>query len=213
MQVALDVTTLANAVHIAKIASGLDVGIIEIGEPLIKRYGMESVNHIRKIQPDIPILAEMASYDLIADNILLASKNGADIVLLIGINYRHQIEIAVHEARKNNIILILALPWHEIDLEWCKLVQDMGVDGVAILRNIDLSSEPSDIIERLHTVKDIIKKPIFISGGFTPYLIQKYIHESWNVVIVGRAIVDEVYPEESIKKILNVINKEYQDIA
>jgi 3-keto-L-gulonate-6-phosphate decarboxylase len=207
LQVALDVSELSKAVEIANTAARFHSFIVEVGDPLIKRYGMEAVRQIRKIQPKFPLVVEMASSDWAEEQVSLAAEAGADIVLLMGLSNETRIEKAVYSARKNEVGLILELPPKQGIAKWCRTAEEFGVDGIAILRNIDSSGKPSDSLSRLRAARKETNIPIAVSGGFTPTQIENMINDDWNVVIVGRAIVDAPDPKEIMRQILEILDK------
>lgn len=207
LQIALDVHDLQKALEITYIAAQSHSVIIEVGDPLIKRFGMEAVKQVRKIEPKFPLLVEMVSSDWVDEQISIAAEAGADIVLLMGLyNNYTRIEKAVDSARKNSVGLILDIPPVQKVSEWCSIYEEQGVDAIALIRNIDSSNRPSDMINRVVELRKETDLPIVVSGGFTPKLIPDIINEDWNVVIVGRAIINSPEPGKVIKQILDTIH-------
>lgn len=207
LQVALDVSDLSKAVEIANTAARFRSFIVEVGDPLIKRYGMEAVQQIRKIRPKFPLVVEMASSDWAEEQVSFAAEAGADIVLLMGLSNETRIERAVYSARKKEVGLILALPLKQDIAKWCRTAEELGVDGIAIIRSIDSSAKPSDSLSRVRAARKETNIPIAVSGGSTPTQIESGLNDDWNIVIVGRAIVDAPDPKETMQRILEILDK------
>jgi len=207
LQVALDLSDLQKAIEITCIAAQHYSIIIEVGDPLIKRFGMNAVKQIRKIEPRFPLLVEMTSTDWIDEQINLVAESGADMVLLMGVYSSSRVEKAVDSARKNKIGLIIELSPIQKASEWCNIYEEQGIDAIALIRNIDSLNRPSEMIKRVVELRQETNIPIFVSGGFTPKFIPDIMKEDWNVVIVGRSIINSPTPEKTINQILDVINK------
>lgn len=207
LQVALDVESLDDAKNIARLALDAGADILEVGDPLVQRYGMTAVREIREKFPGVPLVAELASSDWADEQVELAAKSGADCVLLMGLRKEIRVERAVNSARKHKVGLILELPPEKSVSEWASFAEQNGVDGMAVIRNIDSSTPATDSIRRMRLLRKYAKTPIAISGGFTVEGIAKISDEPWDIVIVGRAITSSRNIAATVASIVKVIRK------
>jgi 3-keto-L-gulonate-6-phosphate decarboxylase len=90
--------------------------------------------------------------------------------------------------------------------EWCSIFEEYGVDGIALIRNIDSLNRPKDMLDRVANVRKNTNLPIFVSGGFTPKIIPDIIDVEWDIIIIGRAIVNSPEPQKNIEQILEIIH-------
>lgn len=210
LQVALDVPDIETAQQLAAIAATAGGDLIEIGDPLIKRFGMRVVEDVRTVCPNMPIVIEFASSDWIDEQIQLAYDCGADMVQIIGLANETRLRKAVQCARRLDIGLCAAVPTEIDSLRWCSMAQDAGVDVIGIIRNVDCFQCAEQVVELLETLTADIHRPVSISGGFTPQQIADMVHLPWNVVIVGSAIVRAHDPLQIITTILEITEQAHR---
>lgn len=206
VQIALDVATVDDAIRLAQIAAAGGADMIEIGDPIIKRFGMPAVSKIRAMVPGMPTVVEFASSDWVDEQIDLAADVGADIVVVMGLDHPSRIERAVRAARSRRVGLILAMPTHVDPAVWCSMVETAGVDGVSLIRNIDSADSVQQTTARIREVAAITDVPLVISGGFGPHNISEVIDDKWGVVIVGGAFNNSPDPASVLTKIRQALN-------
>ena len=85
LQIALDFMNLDRALQIAKEAVAGGVDWLEVGTPLIKSEGMHAVRTLRKEFPDHTIVADMKIMDVGTIEVEMATKAGADVVIVLGV--------------------------------------------------------------------------------------------------------------------------------
>ena len=189
LQIALDVSDLEEATRLAQIAAANGADLIEVGDPLIKRFGMKSVCRIREMVPGMPIVVEFASSDWVDEQIELAVEAGADLVFVMGLDQPSRIERAVRTARSHRVGIVLAIPTHVDVTQWCATVESAGADGISIIRNIDSAEAAAATMARMRAVADTTAVPVVISGGFGPNNIADVADDEWSVLIVGGAFI------------------------
>lgn len=201
LQVALDTIDLKLALRIAKYVNDNSSGILEVGDPLIKKYGMGVIEQIKSIAPETPIVAEFASSDWIDDEIELAAKSGADFVQVIGLATEARIRRAVRTARKFKIGFTCAVLMHE-DINAIGLIAEQnGADMLAVIRNIDTAKMSSDSTDLFSMLDSNFALPTLISGGFTSTNLKYALKYEWNIVIVGSHLIYSNNPTEEIESI------------
>ena len=193
---AIDVCDLSAARKLARLVVDAGACLVEVGDPLIKRWGMQAVSDIRSEIPGNVLVAEFASSDWIDEQIQMASASGANVVQVIGLKHEARIKRAVHAARNNRVSIFAAYTVHDDTPLWCKIAQQNGVDGVAIVRNIDTFHGNEAVLQALTAIGAEIHVPVAVSGGFTPYNIEGVLPLPWHILIVGSAIVDSPRPGE-----------------
>ena len=195
LQVALDLADLDTAAHLAQIAAKNGADLIEVGDPLIKRHGMQrSVDRIRNAVPGMPLVVEFASSDWVDEQIDLAADAGADLVYVLGLDQPIRIERAVRTARSRRVGFVPAVPSHVDLTEWCAAVEDAGVDAISIIRNIDSAESTMATAVRMRQLGDCAHVPLVISGGFGPGNVSDVLADEWSILIVGGAVVNAREP-------------------
>lgn len=205
LQVALDVSEIRVAKHLASVAAATGTGFIEIGDPLIKRFGMTIVSELRPICMDTPLVVEFASSDWIDDQIQLACGCGGDIIQIIGLTNETRLRKAVQCCRQYDVGVFVVVPSEVDAIEWCRTAEDAGVDGIAFVRTIDCFQSADQVLKRFHEVQAHVNTPLLIAGGFTAKRVEEIVNLAWNVVIIGSAIINATDPKEAISDIMKAI--------
>jgi len=100
LQVALDLLETGRAIEIAREAIEGGAEWIEAGTPLIKSEGMDAVRKLRDSFPEKTIVADMKTQDTGAIEVEMASKSGADIIIILGTADDATVKDAIRAARK-----------------------------------------------------------------------------------------------------------------
>lgn len=206
VQAALDVTDLDEAERLARIAATAGADLIEVGDPLIRRHGIETaVRRIRAAVPEAPLVVEFSSSDWVGRDVELAADNGADLVYVLGLDQPSRIERAVLAAREKRVGLVLAIPPHVDVAIWCGAVASSGVDAISIIRNIDSSESVASTIARMQKVAACATIPLVISGGLSAANLGEVLSEDWSIAIVGAAFIHARRPADAIADVLQMV--------
>lgn len=202
LQVALDLGDLNAATRIAQLAATNGADLIEVGDPLIKRYGIDrAVEQIRSAVPGIPLVVEFASSDWVDEQIEMAADAGADLVYVLGLDQPSRIERAVRCARNRRVGFVPAIPSHVDVAKWCANVESAGADAISIIRNIDSAQSLVATTARMRQVADVANVPLVISGGFAPGNLNEIIADDWSIVVVGGAIINAREPGAVVRSL------------
>ncbi len=203
LQLALDFLDMKRAIAVAKesVAGGADW--IEIGTPLIKSEGLNSVRTIRKLFPKNKIVADMKSMDTGRYEVESAAKAGADIVIVLGVADNSTIKEAV-EAGKNYGCEIMVDLMNVDDMsERAKGIEEIGADYICVHVGIDQQMMGINPIAELKNISNIVKIPLAIAGGINSETAAEAVNAGASIVIVGGAITKA----ENAKKATGVIKK------
>jgi bifunctional enzyme Fae/Hps len=81
LQIALDAPSVENAKKVITALPGSDRIILEVGTPLIKRYGTRVINELRQIAKDKFIIADLKTLDVGKVEVDIAYEDTADAVV------------------------------------------------------------------------------------------------------------------------------------
>jgi 3-keto-L-gulonate-6-phosphate decarboxylase len=207
LQIALDLYDLDQAQEVASAVAKAGVDFIEVGDPLIKTNGVAAIEAIRQSAPEALIVAEMMSADWGRDQVELAAKAGADAVLLIGPASLASMGQAAVAARKYDLPVTIDIPEAHRNREWIQQAEHIGIDGFTITTNIDLGIAGPTPLDQAKQVRSFTQRPIAVSGGFSlsdPGLV---LRGAWDILIVGRAVVDAVDPAQAARQLLDLIDQ------
>ena len=187
---ALDLMQTGRAVPIAResVAGGADW--LEVGTPLIKSEGAESIRTLRREFPGVKIVVDTKTMDVGSLEVEIVAKAGADIVTVLGLSDDSTIEEAVSAARKYGTEIMVDMINVPDKVRRSKEVEAMGVSYVCLHMGIDQQMRgedpPIDILKRIVSETSL---PVAVAGGITAETAGMYVEAGASVIIVGGGIM------------------------
>jgi 3-hexulose-6-phosphate synthase/6-phospho-3-hexuloisomerase len=207
LQVALDMVNLKRALKILEEAVKGGVDWIEVGTPLIKSEGMDAIRTIRKLYPKHTIIADMKTMDVGGFETEIASKAGADIVVIMGAAEDGTIEEAVKTARRYGSKVMVDLMELKDKAKRAKQVEKMGVDYLCVHVSIDAQMVGKKPLEELKKVVKATMLPIAVAGGLNSETVAQALGSGAGIIIVGGAIIKAPDVTKATKKIKEALSK------
>ncbi|WP_321420850.1 3-hexulose-6-phosphate synthase [uncultured Methanomethylovorans sp.] len=201
IQVALDLVETDRAVQIAKEAVEGGVDWIEVGTPLIKSEGMEAVRVLKKAFPQKIILADMKVTDTGAIEVEMASKAGADIVMVLAGADDSTIIEAVKAAKKYGVKIMADLISVPDPILRSEELEKMGVDYINVHAGIDEQMVGKDPLDIISDIVSVVSIPIAAAGGLDAVGCARAVRAGAKIVIVGGNIIRSADVYASSKKI------------
>ena len=168
VQVSLDVTSIDEALELARQAIAAGIDWLEAGTPLILAEGLHGVRALRHDFPGIPIVADLKTMDGGYLEAEMMAKAGASMVVVMGQAHPATIKVVVKAARDYNLKVMgddLAAP----DKAACaRMMEDLGVDYIVHHTGYDerreITASPLDELDR---VVKAVSIPVQAVGGLT----------------------------------------------
>lgn len=201
IQVALDLLELDRAVEIAKEAVAGGADWIEIGTPLIKSEGMDSIRTMRKAFPDRTILADMKTVDTGAMEVEMAAKAGADVAIILGSADDSTILDALRSAHKYGVRVMADLISAPEPIKRAVDLEALGVDYINVHVGIDQQMVGKDPISILMEISEKVSVQLAVAGGLDAEGAAKAVKAGARIVIVGGNITRSDNVTEAAKKI------------
>jgi bifunctional enzyme Fae/Hps len=192
LQVAIDIPDMEFVKKILKQIPQSDHLIIEAGTPLIKRYGLDVVQQIRKARPNAFIVADLKTLDTGNLEARMVADATADAVVISGLAPIPTMEKAIKEAKKTGI-------YAYIDMlnvsEPVKVLEELSVkpDIVELHRAIDVE-DTAHSWDSISKMKDIHSRLLVaVAGGIAKLeegaaTVKDARRAGADIVVVGRAI-------------------------
>ncbi len=201
LQVALDLLNEHRAIQIAKetVRGGAD--FIEAGTPLIKSEGMNIIRKLKEKHSEKTIVADMKTMDTGAFETEMASKAGADVVVILAAADNSTIKDAVKSARKYGSKIMIDLIGVKNKIKRAEELEKIGADYICIHVGIDEQMTGKKPTE---TLKKIAKKtniPVAVAGGINSETAPEMVKSGASIIIVGGAITKAKDVESATKKI------------
>jgi 3-keto-L-gulonate-6-phosphate decarboxylase len=205
VQVALDLRDLGLAVKVAQAATQAGAELIEVGDPLIKEYGLRAISEIKRCVPDAIVVAEMMSADWGREQVVLAAEAGADVVLLIGPATASSVSAAVVAGGRLGVPILLDVPAASRTEEWIREMERLGIDGFTVTTNIDRGVRGQHPLDNARAIRDWSQLPVAVSGGFSPTDHDIIASREWDILIIGRSIAEAVDPAHAAREIVELV--------
>jgi 3-hexulose-6-phosphate synthase/6-phospho-3-hexuloisomerase len=208
LQVALDLLNEHRAIQIAKESIKGGVDWLEAGTPLIKSEGMDVVRKLRDNFPEKTIVADMKTMDTGAFETEMASKAGADIVVILAAADDSTIQDTIRSARKYGTKIMIDLIGVKDKIKRIEELNKMGVDYLCIHVGIDeqmIGKKPIEILKKISKHSYI---PIAVAGGINSENAAELLKAGASIIIVGSAITKSKNVIEATKNIKKAINDE-----
>ena len=201
LQLALDFVDLKRALKNAEsgIAGGADW--LEAGTPLIKSEGLHAVRELRRLFPNVTIVADMKIMDAGRTEVETAAKAGANIVDVLGASSDATVRECIQAGKNYGAKIVVDMIAVDDVLSRAKQVEDFGADYVSVHCAIDEQMEGKDPFDALRQVSEALSIPVAVAGGINSETAARAVEAGAAIVIVGGAITKAMDPEEAAREI------------
>jgi bifunctional enzyme Fae/Hps len=214
LQIALDAPSLEGAKKVLSQIPGSDRIIIEVGTPLIKRYGTRVIQELRAVNKDFFMIADLKTLDVGKVEADIAYEDTADAVVASGLAPPETLDATVHEAKRMGIYGIIDMLNVEDVLGKLKSLKEFP-DVIILHRGIDQETGRSCGLERIALIRAAFpdkKFLIAVAGGIVPETAKEALDKGADILIVGRYITQSKDIERSIRDFLELTPTMREDI-
>jgi bifunctional enzyme Fae/Hps len=214
LQIALDAPSLEGAKKVIQALPGSDRIILEVGTPLIKRYGTRGINELRQIAKDKFIIADLKTLDVGKVEVDIAYEDTADAVVAAGLAPPETLDATVHEARRLGIYAVIDMLNVEDVLGKLKSLKDLP-DIIILHRGIDQESGRTCGLERIKLIRQAFpnkKYLIAVAGGIVPETAKEALDQGADILIVGRYVTQSKDIERSVRDFLELTPSMREDV-
>jgi bifunctional enzyme Fae/Hps len=214
LQIALDAPSLEGAKKVIEQLPGSDRIIIEVGTPLIKRYGTRGINELRQIARDKFIIADLKTLDVGKVEVDIAYEDTADAVVAAGLAPPETLDATVSEARRLGIYAIIDMLNVEDVLAKLKSIKEFP-DIVILHRGIDQETGRSSGLERIKIIRQAFPNKKFliaVAGGIVPETAKEALELGADILIVGRYVTQSKDIERSVRDFLELTPSMREDV-
>ena len=198
------------------------VDVIELGTPLLIRYGVDIIAEIRRDHPDKKILADLKIADAGSVEAGLAFDAGADIVTVLGTAHPATLREARERAKRSGgQVMADLITAREVDeaVSLARRLDRSGLDFICMHTASDArgqngpggpggrggpggpgNSEPN--LEDIGRVGAAIERAgLAVAGGLDPALIERLIPHGPDIVVVGGYITGNADPGHAVRAV------------
>lgn len=215
LQIALDIPSFERIKQIVSQMPRSDRIILEVGTPLLKKYGLKVVRDLRDLARDMFIVADLKTLDVGKVEVDLAFEETADAVVASGLAAPQILDGFIYEAKRLGIHAVVDMM--EVADPIQKLRSLKQVPDIVILhRAIDV--EAVDKHHRMELIRELkqsfadARLLIAVAGGITPKVALEALKSGADIVIVGRYITQSRDVERAVREFLEVTQEMREDI-
>jgi 3-hexulose-6-phosphate synthase/6-phospho-3-hexuloisomerase len=174
---------------------------IEVGTPLIKSEGLQAVRELRRLFPEITIVADMKIMDTGRVEVETAAKAGANVVDVLGAASDATIRECIQAGKNYGAKIVVDMIAVQDVVSRAKAVEAFGADYVSVHCAVDEQMEGKDPFATLRRVSEALTIPVAVAGGINSETAARAIESGAAIVIVGGAITKAVDPEQAARDI------------
>ena len=214
LQISLDAPELERAKKVLAQLPGSDRIIIEVGTPLIKRYGTRAINELRQTSKDVFMVADLKTLDVGKVEVDIAYEDTADAVVAAGLAPPETLDSFVHEAKRLGIYGVIDMLNVEDPIGKLKSLKEMP-DVVILHRGIDQETGRSSGLERIKVIRQTFSDKRFliaVAGGIVPETAKEALEQGADILIVGRYVTQSKDIERAVRDFLELTPSMREDI-
>lgn len=214
LQVALDIPSIGQTKNIIQELPESDRIILEVGTPLLKKYGVKVIRDLREIARDVFIIADLKTLDVGKVEVDLAFEETADAVVAAGVAAKETLDGFTYEAKKLGIYAVIDMMNVEDPVKKLQTLKEMP-NIVILHRGIDMETGRTLGLERVKELKQAFADQKFlvaVAGGIVPETAREALTKGADILIVGRYITQSKDVKRSTREFLELTRMMREDI-
>jgi len=215
LQIALDNPSFDRAKEIVSQLPQSDRIILEVGTPLLKKYGVKVVRELRDSARDTFIVADLKTLDVGKVEVDLAFEETADAVVASGLAAPEILDGFIYEAKRLGIYAVIDMMEVADPVQKLRSLKELP-DIVILHRAIDV--EKAGARHRMELIKEIKQTfahkrlLIAVAGGIVPETAREALEKGADIIIAGRYITQSKDVKRAVREFLEVTPEMREDI-
>lgn len=191
IQISLDLTTIEEALDVARGAMRAGVDWLEAGTPLILAEGLHGVRSLRKEFPDTPIVADLKTMDGAGLEAEMMFKAGANMVVVMGQAHDASIIEQVKMAKRYNGKVMCDVMLCPDKPGRARQAQELGVDYIIVHTGFDERNMIQGLspLDDLPAVLQAVDIPVQAVGGLSIDQAIQTLELGAEIVVFGAPLV------------------------
>jgi 3-hexulose-6-phosphate synthase len=184
-----------------------DIDIVEVGTPMLMRYGTGIVRTVKRAFPDLDVLCDAKIMDAASYEAELAFAAGADYVTILAVTDDLSVAECLRAARSCGgkvMADMICVP----DLTGrARVLEDLGVDVIAVHTGVDQQARGRTPLDDLRLLaRTVPAVPLAVAGGIDRTTAPAYLESSPSILIVGSGITRAADPAAEARALRRVID-------
>jgi len=214
LQISLDIPDLERNKKIIASLPRSDRIILELGTPLIKRYGTKVISELREIAKDVFFVADLKTLDVGKVEADLAYEETADAVVAAGLAPVETLNAFIHEAKRLGIYAVVDMLNVEDPVKKLRMLKDFP-DIIVLHRGIDQETGRTLGLELIQGLRQTFKEKRFliaVAGGIVPETAKEALAKGADILVVGRYVTQSKDIERAVRELLKLTPEMRRDV-
>lgn len=182
------------------------IDIVEVGTPLVIRYGVELVRRIKQRYPALAVLCDVKIMDAAYYESELAFEAGADYATILALTDDGSVVDSVRAAADHGKRIMADLICVPDLVARARQLQEMGVHVVAVHTGVDQQAQGRAPLDDLRTLAESdLRVPLAVAGGVTSETAPAYLALKPAILIVGGGITGAPDPAAEAIRLRRII--------
>jgi len=214
LQIALDIPSFERTKEIVSQVPQSDRIILEVGTPLLKKYGTKVIRELREVARDTFIAADLKTLDVGKVEVDLAFEETADAVVASGLAATEMLNGFVYEAKRLGIYAVVDMMEVEDPIKKLRSLKHLP-DVVILHRAIDAEKT---VVHRMELIKELRHSfpherfLVAVAGGVTPETALEALKQGADIIIAGRYITQSKDVRRAVREFLECTPEMREDI-
>lgn len=205
LQLALDHVTRDGAYEILDHIEEL-IDIVEIGTPLLMRFGISIVSDLDARYPRLKVLCDAKIMDAADLEARLCFDAGADYVTFLALTDDLTVEACVNAADEYGAQVMADMICVPDLTTRASTLESLGVHVIAVHTGVDQQARGRSPLDDLAALRgSVAATPLAVAGGINLDNIADYLSYEPSIVIVGGGITSTSHPANAARDIRNAI--------
>jgi len=214
LQIALDIPSLERTREIVSQIPQSDRIILEVGTPLLKRYGVKVIRDLRETARDVFVIADLKTLDVGKVEVDLAFEETADAVVASGLAAPQVLDGFIYEAKRLGIYAVVDMMEVADPIQKLRSLKQLP-DIVILHRAIDVEKTGAHRLELIRELRKAFAHERFliaVAGGITPETALEALKNGADIVIAGRYITQSKDVRRAVRDFLECTPEMREDI-
>ena len=172
-----------------------DIDIVEIGTPLLMRYGMDIVRDVKKRFPGVDLLCDAKIMDAAGFEAAMAFDAGADYVTVLAVTDDLSVAECVRAAREHGRKVVADMICVADLAARARTLEELGADVIAVHTGVDQQARGRTPLQDLKALAATVSHtPLAVAGGINRSTAKEYLLHGPSILIVGSGITGAADP-------------------
>lgn len=211
IQLAIDLTTIDEALKLAEIGVKACVDWLEAGTPLIVRRGADAIGALARAFPEYPVLADYKTMDSGGKNVLLTAEQGGRLMTVCAGACDESIAAAVAASKDTGVLVVVDTIGVRDQATRAREVEHLGADSVYLHYGADQRKADAtrDSTQWVASVGRVVTVPLG-AGTFGIEDAVRAASQGTDVLVIGHPLISGPDPLSALREYCERVREAYR---